>query len=190
NFQADLKLDGTRATKATLASAIIAGDLDGVAWDIAGVMGKLIVRRTARNSTVRSTGSMGSITLGAADGSDFLAGMKASAVRHGQSADDFQDTSAGIKSFKIAGLKMPKGQAPPRWFFSDSNLSCAWIGAVSLLNVKFDNLGTGFGIWARDTTPGNEIKSVKWADTQDKGAKGRWLGLALTTPDLKVEQLL
>ena len=194
HFQADLHLDGAGATKATLGSATIAGDLDDADWDITGLVGKLTVRRTARNSTVRSTGSIGGIALGAADGSDFLAGMKASVARHGQGAADFQDTSVGIKSFKIAGLKMPKGAvgALPRWFFTDSNVSAAWIGAVSLLNVNFENQGTGFGVWAADTTPGNEIKSVKWSDKVDKDNNGKWPprdGQLFNEPDLAIEML-
>ncbi|KKL53829.1 hypothetical protein LCGC14_2271520, partial [marine sediment metagenome] len=166
--------------------------LDDVDWDIVGLMGKLTVRRTAKNSTVRTTGSIAGIALGAADGSDFLAGMKATAIRHGQSAADYADTAATIKSFKITGLKMPKDVAPPRWFFTDSNASAGWIGAVKLLNVNFDNLAAGFGFWAADTTPDNEIKSVKWADKMDKTIKGKWPpkdGGLFNHPDLEVQML-
>ncbi|MHC4718447.1 MAG: SBBP repeat-containing protein, partial [Planctomycetota bacterium] len=192
HFQADLNLDGAGAAKATLRSATIAGDLDGADWAITGLTGKLTVRRTARDSTVRSTRSIGGIALGAAQSSDFLAGMKANVTRHGQTAGDYADTAVGIKSFKIAGPKLPKGQAPSRWFFSNSNVSAGWIGAVSLLNVDFDNLGTAFGLWACDSTPGNEIKSVKWSDKLDPTAKGKWPakdGGLFNHPDLVVEML-
>ena len=128
---------------------------------------------------------MGGIALGAAEGSDFLAGLAPAVARHGSVQADYLGQGATIKSFKIAGLKVPKGQQPPRWFFTDSNISAAWIGSVSLLNVDFANLGTDFGLWAADTTPGNEIKSVKWADKADKTVKGKWppkKGLVFESP--------
>ncbi|KKM03769.1 hypothetical protein LCGC14_1771090, partial [marine sediment metagenome] len=82
--------------------------------------------------------------------------------------------------------------APPRWFFIDSNASAGWIGAVKLLNVNFGNLGGGFGFWASDTTPDNEIKSVKWSDKVDKAISGKWPpreGELFNHPDLEVEML-
>ncbi|KKL85362.1 hypothetical protein LCGC14_1955480, partial [marine sediment metagenome] len=59
-----------------------------------------------------------------------------------------------------------------------------------LLNVNFGNLGGGFGFWAADTTPDNEIKSVKWSDKMDKTVKGKWPpkdGELFNQPDLRPE---
>ena len=190
HFQADLELAGP-GPKAALGSAKVAGNLSGCAWDVGGVMGKLAVVGTARNVTVRSSGPMGGVSLGAAEHADFLAGIKAGVGRRATANDDFEDLTASIKSFKVAGLKLPKGQASPR-LFVDSNVSAAWIGSVSLLNVDFDNDETLFGLWACDLTPGAEIKSVKWADTADKTAKGKWPpkgGGLFDQPDLAIEML-
>ena len=192
HFQADLVLNGTGATKATLGSAKIAGDLAGVDWRITGPAGKLTVRGTAVGSSVRSTQGIAGVTLGAADGSDFFAGVLDSVDRHPAKASDFGVLTAAIGSFKIKGLKPPKGQQATGRFFSDSNVSAAWIGAVGLLNVNFDNTGTAFGLWACDTTDGNEIKSVKWSDKADKAVKGKWPpkpGEVFHEPDLAIEML-
>ncbi|KKK48092.1 hypothetical protein LCGC14_3148610, partial [marine sediment metagenome] len=189
HFQADLTLSGLGATKATLGSAKIAGDLADSIWDIIGYMGKLTVVGTAVDSTIRTTGNMAGITLGAADGSDFLAGVKASVTGHAAAVDDFEAPNATIKSFKIKG---PKGADPSGWFYKDSNVSAPTIGVVSLLNVLFPNGGTDFGVWARDAGTGTEIKIVKWAHKADKTIKGFWSaqsGLLSTPTDLVVQVL-
>ncbi len=179
SFQADLVLDGAGAVKATLGSAKIAGDLTDVLWNLTGNMGKLTVNGSAVNSTVRTTGSMAGITLGAAHGSDFLAGISPSAGRHATGYSDFQ-SSRMIGSVKIKGLSTP-GR-----YFTDSSFSAAALGSVSLLNADFDNGGEEFGIFARADGSGKEIRSVKYAD-KESGEKWKWSssnGTYLTVQDL------
>ena len=179
DFQANLELDGTGAKKATLGSARISGDLSEVLWEITGNMGKLTVNGTALDSTIRTTGDMAGITLGAAQGSDFLAGILEAAGRHADGYGDFESPRT-IKSVKIKGLKTP-GR-----FFTDSNFSAASFGSVSLLNAQVDNGGTEFGVFARADGSGKEVKSVKYADTE-REEKWRWSSkdsLFLTQRDL------
>lgn len=166
DFQANLELDGTGAKKATLGSARISGDLSEVLWEITGNMGRLTVNGTALDSTIRTTGDMAGVTLGAAHGSDFLAGILEAAARRAGGYSDFESPRM-IKSVKIKGLK-----APGR-FFTDSNFSAASFGSVSLLNAQVDNGGTDFGVFARADGSGKEVKSVKYADTES-GEKWRW----------------
>jgi len=188
HFQADLALNGAGAAKAVLGSAKVAGDLGGVDWDINGAMGKLTVVGTATDSTVRADAIAG-IAVGASDGSDFLAGIDPAVVRHADGVADFQAPAATIKSFKVTGLK---GPGAARYFFVDSNISAATIGAVKLLNVDFDNAAAEFGVWARNANTGKEIKSVKWADKVDKAVKDSWSpksGLLFSEPDLAISVL-
>ncbi|HET6430321.1 MAG TPA: LEPR-XLL domain-containing protein [Phycisphaerae bacterium] len=192
DFQAGLTLSGLGAAKATLGSVSIVGDLAEAVWDIVGQVGKLNVRGFARDVTVRATSWMSNVTIGGADGADFLAGVDAAVARRAGAAADFVNPAAGIKSFKVAGIKTGKGVAPPRWFFVDSNISAATIGQVSLLNVDFHNSGTGFGVWAANQGTGKEIKSVKWSDKVDKDVKGQWPpkpGEVFDVPNLDVQLL-
>ncbi len=184
HFQADLLLNGSGNPRNTLGTTRIAGDLRQATWDITGEMGRLTVRGTAADSTIRTTGSMAGVTLGAADGADFLAGMKDTVVRHATGAADFE-SDATIKSFAIRGLR--DGGAT-RWYFQNSNLSAATIGRVSLLNVNFDNSVTSFGVYARDAGTGREIASVRY---YDKVTRARWsypwrLGQVVNTQDLEI----
>jgi len=187
DFEAGLLLDGDAAPKATLWSAKIAGDLREAVWDITGDLDKMSVRGKVVDSTIRATGSMSKITVGAADGADFLAGMKDTVVRHAADGTDFDDPLATIASFKITGVR----DGATRWYFEDSNLSAAMIGKVDLLNIKFDNSGTNFGVYARDAGTGSEIQSVKYAD-KVTGAKWSYpwkVGQFVNTEDMDIDIL-
>ena len=184
HFQADLLLNGSGNPRSTLGATRIAGDLRQAEWNITGQMDRLTVGGTAADSTIRTTGSMAGVTLGAADGADFLAGMKDTVVRHATDAADFE-SDATIKSFAIRGLR--DGGAT-RWYFQDSNLSAATIGRVSLLNVNFDNNVTNFGIYARDAGTGREIASVRYYDNVTRARWSYpWLpGQVVNTQDLEI----
>jgi len=186
DFLADLTLTDPPGTKPTLAAAKIAGSITGAAWEIAGDMGKLTVLGAVTDSRLRTEGSMAGVTVGASDGSDFLAGVDAAVNSPPDGIDDFVNVLAAIKSFKVKGIK---GDTAPRWFFAGSNVSAATIGTVKLLNVDFDNGTDEFGVWARDAGTGKEIKSVKWADKIDK-TKDAWTpkaGTVYALPDLTIE---
>ena len=175
HFGADLILSGVGATKATLTSAKIAGDLYGALWDIAGYMGKLTVAGIVELSKVRTTGSMGAISLGAAVGSDFLAGITRDVSRHASSIEDFVNLNARIRSLKIKGLKLPGVDEDP-YFFENSNFSAAGIGKVSLLNLWPENNEESFGFFAFTRTIGTSpggggIASISHRDTV---TRNRW----------------
>ena len=186
HFAADLVLDGTASPpKAVLGTVKIAGDLLDVSWSIAGSTGKLTVTGSAVGCVVRSAGDMGPVSLGRSAGSDFLAGIDPDAGRHATAGGDFA-VAATIKSFKVKGLKGPEAG---RYFFSNSNVSAASIGAVVLLNIEFANGGEAFGLWARNAGTAREIKSVKWAD-KVTGTKGRWSpkdGQVFAQPDMVIQ---
>ncbi|MCD6391997.1 MAG: hypothetical protein J7M40_00665 [Planctomycetes bacterium] len=123
-------------------------------------LNKLQVAGTARNSTVRTAGNMGSILLGATDGSDFLAGIKNGVARYATSHDDFDNPVATIKSVKIKGIKGTTGR-----FFEDTNLSASSLETVSILNADFVN--GECGLYAK------EIRRVTYRDTES-GEKWSW----------------
>lgn len=163
NFGADITLDGADANpKVTLGAAQIAGNLTNSLWDITGEIGTLTVTGTVDNSTIRSTGNVKSITLGASNGSDFLVGINENVQRHAAEHSDFTNSSATLKSFNIKGIKGSSGR-----FFIDTNLSAGIFGKISLLNGDFDIGQTG--IFAYDDPEGSrEIQSVKYKDIVTK----------------------
>lgn len=145
-------------------------------------LGKLKVAGTVDGAEIRAKGSMGSLMMGAARDSDFFAGIiDLQFIRHAEFYDDFENTNALIKSVKIKGIKGQAGGV----LFANSNFSAASIGKMSLRNVDFDNEQELFGLFARDTGTGKEIKSVSYKD--DSGMKWKWpskKGEVSIAPDL------
>ncbi len=136
-------------------------------------LGKLSVAGSAVDSFVWAIGSIGSISLGASYGSDFLVGcIPAEGDRHAKDRDDFVVPEANIKSLKIKGLRVPKGEIAPR-FVLDSNFSAPTFGSVSLLNIALGDELESIGIFAYDQGTGKEIGSIKFADTIT-GERGQW----------------
>ena len=170
-------------TKGDLAAEITASDKDlkGISISTLTVLG------TANHSTVYSLGSMLTLSLGATEGSDFLAGVAAGAGRHADDHNDFINSLATIRSIIIRGLKLPKGSVMPRCVL-DSNFSAATIGSVSLINTEFDTPGSAdeFGIFARNAgipsaIAGTEVKSVKHTD-KSTGLTWTWKPTAGNPP--------
>lgn len=174
DFAANLELsDASRPV--TLGSVSIAGSLTADSWVIAGGAGSITVKRWATSRPgedrmeIRAGGNMGAIKLGGCVGVDFLAGIgpaeEGTILRHAEGPGDFV-SQAKVKSVSITGIKLPKGEAIPR-FFADSNFSAAKIGKVSLLNVLFDtpDVDDPFGFFALDDPRAGGIASVKWRDT-------------------------
>ena len=111
---------------------------------------------------------MGSILLGATDGSDFLAGIADTAGRHASGEADFVNPLAIIRSVKIKGLKGSSDR-----FFVDSNFSAASLGTINLLNVDYSNNDESFGLFALDQDTGKEIRSISYRDTVT-GERWKW----------------
>jgi hypothetical protein len=157
DFLANLKLLGMtpadgKAPAKTLGAAKIAGDVQGQ-WDITGDVGSLDVGGSVTSSIIHSSGGMDKVTVGASDGSDFLAGI-AYGPRHAQASADYA-SQATIKSFTVRGSK---DAALAGALFQDSNVSAYVVGKVSLLNVNNTNTGTDFGIF------GQSLGSVRVTD--------------------------
>jgi hypothetical protein len=165
DFQADLLLDSLPAGQQALGTTTIAGDLTGATWQIHGGIQNLTVGGVADTSTIRTTGNIAKITVGQANAFDVLAGAKAAIVRHATAAPaDFDNMAAVIGSYTI------KGRVPALLsdlYFQNSNISAPSIGTVSLLNVKWDNALTSFGIWA------DQITKVQYA-SKPYGVKWTW----------------
>ncbi|NQU75501.1 MAG: peptidylprolyl isomerase [Planctomycetes bacterium] len=186
DFAADLMLnqDNAATAKNILGKVAIAGDwgddiqtiIDGSydaaayesIWDINGNVGSVTVKGSAGNVILRAAGSIGRIAVAAAGHADFLAGISDAAERHAANVDEFENMLATIKSFKTTGIKVSKGQAAPAFLFLDSSLSASKIGTVKFLNADFDNGGQSFGVFARSTGTGKEIRSVTCINTLTK----------------------
>jgi len=150
-------------------------------------LGRMSVYGTARDTTVRTAGSMGGIMLGATEGSDFLAGIDPAVGRRPTDPGHFVNVLASIGSVRVKGFRLPRGVIPPR-FVIDSNFSAATIGTVNLMNVEFDNSGNPFGLFALNQGTGREIRSVSYRDTLT-GERWRYptAGPVFTHPDLVIE---
>ena len=177
NFGATLTLSDAQPGQ-TLGSATISGGLIGSHWDISGDVGRLRVNGTARNSTVRSTGSILGIRLGATESSRFLAGVSEVVSDHATAADDFVNPLAEIRSIEIAGLRSTDGEPVPRFFFTDTDFSAGLFGTVNLLNVDFGSQEQSIHVLGSAAA----IRSVRWRDTvtQDTGV---WSGTQDGLPD-------
>jgi hypothetical protein len=193
DFAADLQLTGAAAGAKTLNSVSIGHDLAGSTWDITGAVGSVKVTGTVQDSTLRA-GSFNAISVGAASGSDFLAGI-APAMRHPAAHGDFADPAGFIKSFKVAGWKIPAGQAPPD-LFVDSNVAAATIGSVSLKNVDYSSGAGTFGIWARtpDLPTAKPLGKVSCAEAALVGGvivttKWVWPGQSMPQDHLDIQVL-
>lgn len=137
----------------------IKGNLLASRWDVLGDLGKFAVGGTADSSTVRSDGTMLGVSVGASNHSDFLAGVGAIATRTPTANGDFANASASIKSFAVKGIR---GWPASQRFFSDSNLSAANLGKISLLNGDF----AADGIYYSSS---GTVRAIKHTDKADRG---------------------
>ena len=174
------------AGKPTLGGVKVGGGLAGAVWDIVGNMGALKVTgmvggpNTGDAVTVKTTGSMGALTMGGSNHADFLSGINAALAgdptitRRSDVAGDFVNALAWIKSVTIKPAKGATG-----FFFVDSNFSASSIGAVKIVNAGFNNDQAGLddtqdnlGFWTNSAGV-KPIKSVKHTDKTDPKNKAR-----------------
>lgn len=144
----------TPAAKPTLANATIDGDLGGALWDVGGAIGSLTVKGKADHATVTSDGTMLAVSLGMADGSDFLAGVGPIAGRHPTAHGDLVPYVT-IAKFDIKGIRGLSGAC-----FCDTTLSAWSLGTVNLLNGDFAAGAPGF-YYSADGT----VKKINHTDT-------------------------
>lgn len=161
SFEADLDLSGQgiSSTKPVLANAVIAGDLNAVDWDIAGLMGKFTAKGTVDNSTVRSDSGMLSLVLGRCYSSDFLAGVSPDVVRHAAELGELVSSTATIKSIAVKGTKFAKSRVIPPGIL-DANFSAYSVGSVRLPRSKFYVSNFDFDVWSYETLTGTEIPTA------------------------------
>jgi hypothetical protein len=154
-----IRAEGVSERSASLGSARIAGDLTSPLWDVAGNLGPLTVGGTARGATIRSTGDMARLTLGATEDCRFLAGIHRDVTDHARLVSDFTNAAATIKSIQVRGRRLPKDD--PTRFVINTTFSAATILSVSLVNT---NGGDACGLYAL-ADDGREIRSVRYQDT-------------------------
>ena len=188
NFGADLILSGVGAGRATLGRAKIAGNLTSQLWDVFGNIGNVRVVQAVRGTNaqrvmVRSTGNMGSLVFGSVEKADFLAGIARNGKTNADSASDFVNPEASIKSVRIKGIRGSSSR-----FFIDSTFSAASFKTINLLNLDASNPG---GIFALDTEGGTEIRSIRHKDsvTRQKWSWSTRSQLAMPGPAGFVELL-
>jgi hypothetical protein len=149
----------------------VAHDLTGSLWQVTGSITTLVVARTARNSTVRTSGSITNVWLGASNGSQFLAGVTSAQLDAAQvtSADLDPTGLATIGMVAVKGWPTPAG-APIPDFLTDSSFLAPRLGTVSVLNG--DNT---WDLYALAGTAGLRIKSVSVKDARaPKDAAKNW----------------
>jgi hypothetical protein len=156
-------------SKPTAGAVTIAHDLDASVWLVTGSMTTLTVTRTALNSTVRASGSIASISLGAGAGSRFLAG-----VTDPQKLDPAAVTSADLEptglatigSITIKGWTIPAGGVIPDFFLTATSFLAPCLGTVSVLNGATNGTPEEWNLYALPGATGPRIKSVSCKDTR------------------------
>jgi hypothetical protein len=144
----------------------IAGDLSATNWHIHGSCGAISVGRTA-TGRLAADGSIASITFGAANEIDVLAGVEPGVAgnnlctRHADHPFDIVNEDASIGKIVIKGYA-----GAPAYLFVNSNFSSARIGPTILRNAQYTvdttaNSRNAFGLWARS------IASVRHVDTRN-----------------------
>jgi hypothetical protein len=133
----------------------VAGHLrDAMVNSASGSIGAFTVNGWTTGSQVRTAGSIGTISLGAADRSDFLAGMTNDTARHATAYTSF----AGFSSIKSITVKANT------W---DTSFSAGRITKASLKNVRYTNNGNQFGVFARGDLGGAGQVSVSNSSPRD-----------------------
>jgi hypothetical protein len=129
-------------TAASVRSLHVKSNLSGatIALTAAGAtdLATLTVGGTIDDSTIRATGSVGTVRAAAMTGSALLAGVSPSVTGQPTSAADFA-AAADIVSFTVTGL--PGGATS----FADSDVAAATLGRVSVRDIDTANGGVPFG---------------------------------------------
>lgn len=135
------------------------------AGDAQDALGKLDVKGWARQLRLSTVGNMNAVTLGGVNDADLRAGLAAGVTELAQSVDDFTSQSA-IGKVTVKGLK-------DGLFSTEALCVSAWdVGSVGLVDVRYDNGGTPFGMAAHRlgsiSVKGIE-GSYKWTEKQPVG---------------------
>lgn len=143
DFQGNVVITGD-ATKVNVGTVGISGAMTGD-WTVSGSLKAMTVVGAVNDSTVRTTGSMTSIVLGACLNSNFLAGISGNVLARASHAYDFI-SAASIGTFTVKGYSTQDDEAR---FFVNSNLSADHLGKVTLTSLDTDNSGTPFGLYIK-----------------------------------------
>ncbi|MGB2819596.1 MAG: hypothetical protein WBF17_01340, partial [Phycisphaerae bacterium] len=164
DFGADVTVNGTGVAENAFAvgKVAVSGDLANSDWKVGGNVRSFVTAGTARGSSLRSSGGISAIDLGATSASDFLAGVDVlSTSRRAETDGDFVNGGGAIGSVNIRGVG-PSGSTER--FFEDSNLSAVSFGSIRLKNIDFDTGQSGFRASNGGEAPA--FGSVSYADTE------------------------
>jgi hypothetical protein len=161
---ANLVLHGTNlaAGKPALGTVQVAHDLTGSIWQVNGPIAAVTVIGTAKNSKVRAAGSIVSLTLGASDGSTFLAGVTADDLDPTQVTTADLRVQASLGTVSIKGWTVASGQPIPD-FLTNSSFLAPSLGLVNLLNSE---PGTWY-LFAQAGPADLAIKKITHKDTRE-----------------------
>ncbi len=152
---------------ANLEKVFVGGNVATTGWRIGEELGNMKVLGAVAGvggpAAIRSGGSMESVSVGQVESVDFLAGISPAAGRKAETVGDFAAPAASIDSFRVTGVKGPKGAAAPR-FMIDSYISAAALGKLTLTNVDFTN--SALHVLSQG---GGEIERIVHKDTVNPG---------------------
>jgi cyclophilin family peptidyl-prolyl cis-trans isomerase len=167
NFGAQVTVHGldVQSPKSAMGATTIAGDMVNSTWVIEhGTMAAMTVNGTVRDSNVRAAGSMLGLTMGAVDGSKFLAGVTVAKAPAEVVVADV-NSSATISSLTIRGWRVT---GTPPTFFSGSTFLAASFGTVALTNADPAAPNSLYVLSA------SAVKSVKYTDTAAAANNWSW----------------
>lgn len=160
DFGADLDLWGNGIRDMTLRLARIAGSMTGCQWNLIGSLGDIVVRGAVQDSQVFTSKRMGTLRMGAAYGSDFMAGIY---DHQAPSARGDFDPEGKIHAVKVVGLPGQRGVGAPR-FVVGSNFAASRIGRVLLTNA---DAGAQAGLYAMEYYHRPAMYAIRHVDTCD-----------------------
>ncbi|MBN1943487.1 MAG: DNRLRE domain-containing protein [Phycisphaerae bacterium] len=166
-FSATVTLSGSANPRLiTIGSVYIAGNLTNSQWNVTGMISRFLVRGTARDSRLQTTGDIRLLFLGASHNSNYLAGVdKSFQGAFSEDRNDFVNESAKIWLIRILGLR---GTAPATRYVTDTHFTAGKIGGGNILNADLGSVG--FHILDRE---GN-ISYIRHIDIGDRSNSWFW----------------
>ncbi len=132
---------------------------------------RLTVGGTLSASTIRTASAIGSVSVGAMDGSHLFVGVAQGVTDLPETLDDF-DALSSINSLRVRGL--PKDPTPA---FRNSFVAAFNLRVLRLGQVQTQNGGTPFGVATHSFT------RINYSDTPDSSGHHTLTPVADTTPD-------
>ena len=131
-------------TAASIGTLRVGGNLEGATVALTAAAGKgydlsvLRVGGTVSDSSVRSTGSVNAVTVGAMSGSTIFAGVGPAVTALPTATTDFA-AAARLNTLTVTGVRKVAAGV------TASDVAAATVGQVRVVGVQTDNAGTPFG---------------------------------------------